>query len=292
MADLIKLGVLTSVFLTVLGLGLAATWDDFTYLMRTPRLLVRSLVSMFVIMPLICVCVALFTNLPPAIKVALVALAISPVPPFVPKKQLMVGGHGAYVIGLLSLAAVVSMVLVPIVTSLFGAWFNYPAEAPPGKIAKIVLLTVLIPLLLGIALHHRMPAFAAKAARPAGLVGLVLLVVCLVPALARLWPLITSFIGDGTVLKLALIALIGTGVGHVLGGPDAFDRRVLALSTSARHPGVAITIATSAYPQGRLALGAVLLYVLVVTIVTVPYVIWSKRGGGEFPTAATPRSSH
>ena len=68
MADLIKLGVLTSVFLTVLGIGLAASRADLTYLLRTPRLLVRSLVSMFVIMPLICVAVALLTNLPPAIK--------------------------------------------------------------------------------------------------------------------------------------------------------------------------------------------------------------------------------
>jgi bile acid:Na+ symporter, BASS family len=186
----------------------------------------------------------------------------------------------------------VSIVAVPVLTSLFGQWFHHPAEVAPDKIAKIVLVTILIPLLLGVLLHHRMPAFAAKAARPAGLLGLVLLVVCIVPLLARLWSLISTFIGDGTVLKLALIALIGTGVGHLLGGPDSFDRRVLALSTSARHPGVAITVATSAYGHGRLALGAVLLYVLVVTIVTVPYVLWSKRRGGEFPSAATPRSSH
>jgi BASS family bile acid:Na+ symporter len=248
---------------------------------------------MFVIMPVICVSVALFANLPPPIKVALVALAISPVPPFVPKKELMTGGRHAYVIGLLFLAAVLSMVFVPVVTSFFAQWFNHPAALPPAKVAKTVLVTILIPLVLGVELHRRMPALAGKVSRPAGLVGLVLLLVCVVPALARLWPLISSFIGDGTVLKLALIALIGTAVGHWLGGPDPFDRRVLAISTSARHPGVAIAVATSAYPDGRLALAAVLLYVLVVFIVHVPYVIWSKRsGGGEFPTAATPRSSH
>jgi BASS family bile acid:Na+ symporter len=289
--DLIKLGVLASVFLTVLGLGLSAHLDDVTYLLRHPRHLVRSLVSMFVIMPVICVSVALLTNLPPAIKVALVALAISPVPPFLPQKQLMVGGHRAYVVGLMSFAAVVSMVFVPVVTSLFGQWFHHPASLPPAKVAKIVLLTILIPMLLGVLLDHRMPSFAAKVARPAARVGQLLLVVCLVPAFIRLWPLISSFIGDGTVLKLAVIALIGTAVGHILGGPDAFDRRVLALSTSARHPGVAIAVATSAYSDGKLALGAVLLYVLVVIIVTVPYVLWSKRGGGEFPSAATPTSS-
>jgi bile acid:Na+ symporter, BASS family len=290
--ELIKSGLLASVFLTVFAIGLAAHLDDVTYLLRHPRHLVRSLVSMFVIMPVICVSVALLTNLPPAIKVALVALAISPVPPFLPGKQLMAGGHRAYVVGLLSLAALVSVMFVPVVTSLFGQWFHHPADATPATVAKIVLMTILVPLLLGVVLDHRMPSFAAKAAKPVARVGLLLLIVCIVPAIVRLWPLISSFIGDGTVLKLALVALLGTAVGHLLGGPDSFDRRVLALSTSARHPGVAITVATTMYQHGKLALGAVLLYVLVVMIVTVPYVLWSKRRAGEFPSAATPRSSH
>jgi bile acid:Na+ symporter, BASS family len=292
MQELIKFAILASIFLTVLGIGLAASWDDVTYLLRKPGLLVRSFVSMFLIMPAICVCAALLTHLPPAIKVALVALAISPVPPFVPKKQLMVKGHLAYTISLLSLAAVFSMVFVPVIASMFGRWFDHPTQVPAVKVAAIVLVTILIPLLLGVALRARMPALAAKTAVPAGVVGLVLLVVCIVPLLIRLWPLIASFFGDGTVVTLAVIALLGTAVGHFLGGPEFWDRKVLALATSARHPGVAITVATSAYPGGKLALGAVLLYVLVVTLATVPYVLWSKRGGGEFPSAATPRGSH
>lgn len=125
--------------------------------------------------------------------------------------------------------------------------------------------------------------FKGRHARPVGLIGLVLLVVCVVPLLIRVWPLLWSFVGDGTVLILALIALAGTAVGHPLGGPDAQHRAVLALATSARHPGVAITAATSALAEGKLALGAVLLYVVVVTVVTVPYVIWSKRRASSLP---------
>ena len=274
---LIKIGILASVFLTVLEMGLVATWDEVTYLLRKPELLLRSFLSMFVIMPVICVCAALLFHLPPAIRVALVALAISPVPPFLPKKELMAGGHGAYVISLISLAAILSIVFVPIATSLFGQWFGHPAEVSPGRVAKIVLATILVPLALGIALHAFRPAPAEKAAKPVGLVGLALLLVCAVPLFVKLWPLVTSFVGDGTVLILALIALAGTLVGHFLGGPDNWDRTVLGLSTSARHPGVAIAVATSAIGEGRLALGAVLLYVLVVTLVTVPYVIWAKK---------------
>jgi BASS family bile acid:Na+ symporter len=276
MADLIKFGILLSVFLTVLGMGLVATWADLAYLPRRPGLIARSYLSMFVIMPLICVGAALYFHLPPAIKAALVALCISPVPPLIPKKELSVGGHVAYTISLLSLAAILSIVFVPVVSSMFGQWFDRPTEVSAAKIAQIVAMTILIPVLLGIALRVFRPAMATRAARPVARIGLLLLVVCVVALLIRVWPLLWSFVGNGTVLILALIALAGTAVGHLLGGPDPQHRAVLALSTSARHPGVAITVATSALPEGRLALGAVLLYVVVVTLVTIPYVMWAK----------------
>jgi len=276
-AALIKLGILTSVFLTVLGLGLAATWNDATYLTRKPALLARSLLSMFVVMPIISLCAAMLFHLPPAIKVALVALAISPVPPLLPQKELMAGGHGAYAISLVSLAAVLSIVYVPIITSLFADWFNHPAEVSAGAVAKIVLTTILAPLALGMAIRASLPSFAERAAKRVGLIGVALVLLCCLPLMIRLWPLITSFLGDGTLLMLTLITSLGTAVGHFFGGPDSWNRTVLGLSTSARHPAVAIAVTTSVVDEGRLALAAVVLYVVVVTIVTVPYVLWSKK---------------
>lgn len=276
-AQLVKLGILASVFLTVLGMGLAATWDDASYLLRKPALLARSLFSMFVLMPIICVSAALLFHLTPAVKVALVAIAISPVPPLLPQKELMAGAHGAYAISLVAIAAVLSIVYVPVITSLFADWFNHPAVVSSGAVAQIVLTTILVPLALGMAIHAWLPSLAETAAKPVGLVGVTLVLVCCVPLLIRLWPLVTSFFGDGTLLMLAVVILVGTAVGHFLGGPDSWDRTVLGLSTSARHPAVAIAAATSAVAEDRLALAAVVLYVLVVTVVTVPYVLWSKR---------------
>ena len=276
-AELIKVGILASVFLTVLGMGLAATWNDATYLVRKPSLLARSLFSMFVLMPVICVCAALIFHLPPAIKVALVALAISPVPPLLPQKELTAGGHGAYAISLVAIAAVLSILYVPFITSLFADWFNSPAEVSTGVVARIVLTTILMPLALGMAIRAWMPALAGRTAKPLGLTGIALVLLCCLPLLIRLWPIIVLFHGNGTLLMLALVTLVGTAVGHFLGGPDNWDRTVLGLSTSARHPAVAIAITSSAIEENRLALAAVVLYVLVVTVVTVPYVLWSKK---------------
>jgi len=69
---------------------------------------------------------------------------------------------------------------------------------------------------------------------------------------------------------------IGLAVGHVLGGPDPDHSVVLALSTACRHPGIGLSIAASNFPDEHFA-GAILLYVIVGTIVTVPYLSLLRR---------------
>ena len=245
--ELVKLGFMVSIVLAVLGLGLTTSWNDVTYLLRKPGLLARSLLSMYVIMPFICACAALIFHLPPTVKVALMALAISP-HAAIPAEKGDHGGRRASSArtpsGCCSLCAVLSIVYVPLVTSLFRGWFESAGGIPAASVAKIVFVTILIPLLVGMTLRATAPALAEKAAKPVGVAAMGFLVVCSVFLLLKEWQVIRSFIGDGTLLILALIALVATAVGHFLGGPHPWERAVLGLSTSARHPGVAITIAT------------------------------------------------
>ena len=53
--ELIVLGLQLSIALTVFGFGLKATVDDVLDVMRRPALLARSLVAMFLIMPVVAV---------------------------------------------------------------------------------------------------------------------------------------------------------------------------------------------------------------------------------------------
>src|SRR5689334_20587568 len=95
-ATLIPLALKASIVLTVFGLGLSARWGDAPSLLRRPGQLLRSLLAMTVIMPLFAVALAGAFALHPAVKIALVALAVSPVPPFLPKKELRAGGGTSY----------------------------------------------------------------------------------------------------------------------------------------------------------------------------------------------------
>src|SRR5262245_62121919 len=114
LAQLILYAINVSMFTIVLALGLTATIQDATYLFRKPGLLFRSILAMNVIMALFAIVAALLFDLHRAVKIAIVALAVSPVPPLLPTKQLKAGGSESYTIGLLVAASVLAIVLVPL----------------------------------------------------------------------------------------------------------------------------------------------------------------------------------
>jgi BASS family bile acid:Na+ symporter len=274
-AQLIPLAINASMFLIVFALGLEATMQDVTYLFRRPSLLLRSILSMNIVMLAVAVALAMLFDPPPAIRIAIVALAVSPVPPVLPSKQEKAGGSEAYTLGLLTAAALVAIVLVPASIELIGRSFDIDMHQPASTIASIVLVSVIVPLAAGILVNRFAPGFAAKMARPISIFATVLLIVAFLPVLIFEWPSVWSLVGNGIVLVLAAFTLIGLAVGHFLGGPDPGDRTVLALATSARHPGVAIAIASLNFPDHQKAVAAVVMFHLILaTIVAIPYVKW------------------
>ena len=276
-ATLIPLAIQLSLALMVFSIGLGATMGDVTYLFRRPKLLLRSLLSMNVVMPLFAVVLAKAFDLLPVVKVALVLLAVSPLPPIFPKKSLKAGGEFSYTIGLLVAATLIAIVFIPLAMELLQRAFDIPLQMGPGRVVALVLWNLLVPLAVGVAVRRLAPGFAERAAKPIGQVGGILLLVALIPILIRVWSPMMSLIGNGTIVAMLVFALVALATGHLLGGPIPQDRTVLALSTATRHPGIAIAIASANFPDQKLAPAAVLLYLLVSAIAAKFYLVWAAR---------------
>lgn len=277
LASLIPLVVNASIVLTVLALGLQVSTGDVLSIFRRPVHLLRSLLAMNVIMPVVAVALALAFDLHPAVKIALVALALSPVPPILPRKQLKAGGDSPYVFGLLVAAGLFAIVFVPLGLEVVGRVFAVPVHLSAKRVALIVVVSVLAPLAIGMLLRRAAPAFAERIARPLSIVATVLLIVAVVPILFTAWPAMVSLVGNGTLAAFAAFIVVGLAAGHLLGGPDSADRTVLAFSTATRHPGVALAIAGANFPEQKLVLPAVLLYLIVGAILSIPYSKWRRR---------------
>jgi BASS family bile acid:Na+ symporter len=275
--QLIPLAIATSIFLTVFALGLDANLNDATWLFRKPGLFARSIFSMNVLMVIFAIVAAKLFNLDPVVKIAIIALAISPVPPFFPKKQGKVGATDSYAVALLVSAALCSIVLIPGWLEVLGGIFHFEAHLALGKILPIVFVKILIPLAAGMLVHHFAPAFAERAAKPTSVAATILLVLAVVPILFSSFHAMWAMVGNGVLITVTLFALVGITVGELLGGPDPDDRSVLALATSARHPGIAITIAALNFPERKSAVLIVVLFHLIVGgIVAIPYMKWRK----------------
>jgi BASS family bile acid:Na+ symporter len=273
----VQIGLRISIPLTVVAVGLAAQPGDATMLFRQPGKLVRSLFAMMVIVPAFAVFAARGFELEAAVKIALGALSVSPVPPFWPNRVRKAGGDGSYIVGLLVATAVLSIIIIPLAMEGFEAIFSIPLAMQPLAIAKIAFATVLVPILVGLALARYASRFAARAARPVAQLATVLLVVSVTPVLFTHWSAITSLVGDGTLLTMLTFALAGLVAGHLLGGPAPEDRTVLAMACATRHPAIAISIAAANFPHEKLVPAAILLYVMVSAGATTLYVMWTRR---------------
>jgi BASS family bile acid:Na+ symporter len=275
--QLIKVAILLSVILIVVSFALLATWRDATSLFSKPAQLLRSLLAMNVLLPLFALTLATVFALRPAVAIALVALSVSPVPPFLPLKQLKLVRRQEYVFGLLGATSLLSILLVPLTVILIGLYLSRQVSVAPEAIGRIVAVTVFTPFALGLIIRRMTPAFAVRASPLASKAGVLLLIVAVAPVLITMWPAMISLIGDGTVLAIVAFVTIGLAVGHLLGGPDADHRTILALATATRHPGVALVIATSNFPGEKLVAPVLMLYLLVVAVASAPYVLWRKR---------------
>lgn len=288
----ILLALKLSILLSVLALGLRATLSDATFLLRAPGALARAILSMEVILPLIAIALVVAFDLRPAVKIALVALSVSPVPPILPAKAMKAGGREGYTIGLLTAMALLSIVSVPIALEVLERIFGVPLQMTAARVAVVVSLTVLGPLAVGIACRAAWPEVAQRFARVVAVAGAGLLVVCALPILFSARHMIGALVGDGTLAAFTAWTLAAVIVGHRLGGPERANRPVLALATASRHPAVAVGIAQANFPEQRLAVPAVLVFLLVNAVVTGLYLVWLKRHATvERPAMESPDES-
>jgi BASS family bile acid:Na+ symporter len=86
----------------VLRVGLDADLADILELWRRPAKLLKAVLAVNVVVPLAALALVILVPLSPPARIGILLMAISPVPPLVPGKQLKVGGEKSYAYSLYS----------------------------------------------------------------------------------------------------------------------------------------------------------------------------------------------
>ena len=260
----------------VMTVGLKAGHGDLLYVLRRPGLLIRAILAVEVIPPIAAAAMVWVLPLEPAVKAGIMLMAISPVPPLVPGKQLSIGARKEYAYGVYLAMALLTIIAVPLVFDLAAQLFGHERTLPFRTIAATVATGVLVPLGLGMFIRRLAPNFAERVVPWVYRLSMLLILLVFFPILATIWPAIQSLIGDGAMAAMAGLTLVTLIGGHLLGGPADYDRATLAVASSVRHPGIAMLIANTTFGDKRIT-AAVLLYLLVSMFMGALYQVWFKR---------------
>ena len=235
-----RIAVLVFVVASMSAAGLGLTAAAVAAPLRRGRLMAGALVANFVIAPAAAYGLTRLVPLSEAHAAGLILLGGAAGAPFLPRLAAAARGDVAFSVGLMLLLMVGSVLFLPVALPRMIPG----VEADPWPLLRPLLLTMLLPLAVGMAVR-RWAAAKAELVRPTverlatvSMVGAVLLLVGL-----NAGPMLGTF-GSGAALTAAAFVALSAAAGYALGGPARETRSVLGVGTGQRNVAAALVIAT------------------------------------------------
>jgi bile acid:Na+ symporter, BASS family len=274
-----KLSVMTFVVTSMLSMGAGLTVAQIVEPLRNGRLILRALLANFVLVPLAALLLARGLGLEQGLAVGLLLVGCSAGDPFLPKLVEVARGSLAFGVGLMVLLLVVTIVYLPLVLPKLVPG----ATVEPWKIAKSLLVLMLLPLVLGLVLKARHGSVAERVKplleRLSNIALLILVVLITVLDFDKL----VAVFGTHGILASLLFGPLCIGIGWVLGGPANDIRRVMSLGTAQRNIGAALVAGTTLNDPKAPVM--VIVVAIIVFIILLPF---ARALGKRSPAGATP----
>lgn len=203
----------------------------------------------------------------PLVSAGFVILAVCPGAPLGPAFTRLAQGDELMSTGQMVLLAGLSAVLTP---ALFGFFLGLTAPhsevTPPYfPILVTLLLSQLLPLALGFAIHHWAPELTKRTVKSVRSIANVLLVALITLILIDQYETLAAIRGRAW-LEMAALSLASLAIGWVSGGTDPAKRKAAALTTATRNVAVGLVIAVGCF-SGTPAVTAVIAYGLFSTLI-------------------------
>ena len=279
MAIWIVLPILT---LLMFDLGLTLKFEDFGKVFQRPWPIVVALFGQLVLLPAIALGLAWAFKLTPVFFIGLVLIACCPGGSSSNVFSKLAGGDVALSVTLTALSSVITLFTIPFImswaTSMVGE--SVGISLPVGNLIKQNLVLMLLPVLLGIALHYAWPVAAEKTDKVLSKLAFPLLLALITVFYIQHHKTILANIG---VLGLCVTALILVAIGcsallSRLVATDTRQRRTVVIEVGMQNAAQAIAIASSPFifANEQMAIPAIL-YSLMMNIVLLTYVFVVRR---------------
>ena len=278
--------------MAMFAMGATLHVDDFTAVVRLPRSFLTGLVTQVVLVPLVAYAVLRALDLDPGVAIGLAVLAA--IPGGTVSNVFTYAGKGdvPLSIALTAVTSLACVVTVPVVLEwLVGSFVPPTFSLPRGRIALEIVVTLLVPLAVGMAVLRRWPARAPGLSRAALVITAVLIGVIVVgSALAgrldaeAMGPANLAVVA-GFALLLAALAIVTTSATR----RPRPDLTAITIETTVRNTNLGLLVRTSLFgsasaagdPVADLALFTVLAYAGVSLAITGPLVLAGRRAAAR-----------
>ena len=238
LSKVVPITMLAFVVSSMLAVGLSLTIRQIVGPLRDGKLVFLALLANFVLMPIGALAIARILRLDQPLGIALLLLSAAAGAPFLPKLAGIAKGNLAFAVGLMVLLMVLTVAYMPIVLPLFLEGVS----VDPMKIARSLVLLMLLPLCAGLAVNARFGNFAQRMRAPLNRISSLSLALLILLLLMTNIQNVISLFGTRGILASIIFLFAGAGIGWLLGGPGLGTKGVLALATAQRNIAAALVV--------------------------------------------------
>jgi bile acid:Na+ symporter, BASS family len=258
-------------------IGLRVTFAELAGTIKDWRLLVRAAAANYLLVPLVAIALLISFDASPAVAAGFMILAVCPGAPFGPPFAGIARANVSVAVGLMVVLAGSSAIISPVLLRVLLPWVS-SGEAPRIDLIGMVgalLVTQLVPLLVGIVLKHWHPQLAERLLGPLELVSKILNLGVAGLILATQFQMLAEIRVRGFVGMLVLLAA-SLAIGWLAGGAGRDNRKTMALTTALRNVGLGLVIVTGNF-AGTPAVSAALAYGIVEVFGSLLLALWWGR---------------
>src|ERR1700756_3304720 len=194
--------------------------------------------AILVLMPRGGLAIARILSLAQPLGIALLLLGTAAGAPFLPKLAGIAKSNLAFAVGLMVLLMVLTVLYMPLVLPLLLEGVS----VDPTKIARSLVILMLLPLGAGLLVKARFCDVADRIRTPLNRISSLSLALLIVLLLVTNIQNVIGLFGTRGILASILFLLSGAGIGWLLGGPAFGTKGVLALGTAQRNIAAALVV--------------------------------------------------
>jgi predicted Na+-dependent transporter len=244
LSSIAQISGLLFVVTSMLALSFKLSVQQMTQPLKDTRLVITALLGNFVLVPLLALAIIKVFPLAQPLQIGVILLGTAAGAPFIPKLVQGARGNVPYSVGLMFLIMVVTIFYMPIVLPLLLPG----VEINPWDVAKSLIVTMLIPLVIGMLIKSHSPDVADHWEPVMTRISSMSILFLWVIGFGLNISNILSFIGTLGIGAMALLVIGSLMIGLLLGGRDPGVRSAMGLSTANRNGAAALLVATQNFP--------------------------------------------